>query len=111
VVIHSFQDTAMISRNNQSTTWLLASQLAPYVDAFKHYFTQGGYASSTAATYIACIAHFAHWLTKCGIEVHRIGEEVVRQFLDDHLPVCNCARPVPSLAMFQACYDINRGLQ
>ncbi len=83
----------MISRNNQSTTWLLASQLAPYVDALKHYFTQGGYASSTAATYIACIAHFAHWLTQCGIDVHRIGEVVVRQFLDDHLPVCDCARP------------------
>ena len=84
----------MISRNNQSITWLLASQLAPYVDALKHYFTQGGYASSTAATYIACIAHFAHWLTQCGIDVHRIGEEVVWQFLDDHLPGCDCARPV-----------------
>ena len=84
----------MISRNNQSTTWLLESQLAPYVDALKHYFTQGGYASSTAATYIACIAHFAHWLTQYGIDVHRIGEEVVRQFLDDHLPGCDCARPV-----------------
>ncbi len=84
----------MISHNNQSTTWLLESQLAPYVDAFTHYFTRGGYAPSTAATYIACIAHFSHWLTKCGIDVHRIGEEVVRQFLDDHLPNCNCARQV-----------------
>ena len=84
----------MISRNNQSITWLLESQLTPYVDALTHYFTQGCYASSTVATYIACIAHFAHWLTQCGIDVHRIGEEVVRQFLDDHLPVCDCARPV-----------------
>jgi site-specific recombinase XerD len=84
----------MISHNNQSTTWLLESQLTPYVDALTHYFTRGCYASSTVATYIACIAHFAHWLTQCGIDVHRIGEEVVRQFLDDHLPGCDCAWPV-----------------
>ena len=84
----------MISHTTQSTAWLLESQLAPYVDALTHHFIQGGYASSTAATYIVCIAHFAHWLTQRGIDVHRIGEEVVRQFLDDHLPNCNCARQV-----------------
>ena len=84
----------MISHNNQSTTWLLESQLAPHVDALSHYFTQDGYASNTATTYIACIAHFAHWLTRSGIDIHGIGEEVVRQFLDDHLPDCNCARQV-----------------
>ena len=84
----------MISHTNQSTTWLLESQLAPYVDALTHRFIQGGYASSTAATYIACIAHFAYWMTQCGIDIHRICEEVVRQFLDEHLPGCDCARQV-----------------
>ena len=84
----------MITHNTQSTTWLLESQLAPYVNALKHYFIQDGYASNTIDTYLACVAHFAHWLTQCGIDVHRIGEEVVRQFLDDHLPGCDCARPV-----------------
>ena len=84
----------MISHTTQSSAWLLESQLAPHVDALTHHFIQGGYASSTAATYIACIAHFAHWLTQRGIDVHRIGEEMVRQFLDDHLPNCNCARQV-----------------
>ena len=80
--------------HNQSAVWLLESQLAPYVDALKHYFTQGGYASSTVATYIACIAHFAYWMTQCGIDIHRICEGVVRQFLNDHLPGCDCARQV-----------------
>jgi integrase/recombinase XerC len=94
VVIHSFQDTVMISHNNQSTTWLLESQLAPYVKTITHHLTQGVYASSTIDKYLACIAHFSHWLTQCGIDVHRIGEEVVRQFLDDHLPGCDCAKPV-----------------
>jgi hypothetical protein len=50
----------------QSTTSLLESQLAPYVDALKNYFTQGGYASNAIDTYLACIAHFAHWLTQAG---------------------------------------------
>ena len=84
----------MISHTNQSTTWLLESQLAPYVDALTHHFIQGGYASSTAATYIACIAHFAYWMTQCGIDIHRICEGVVRKFLDEHLPGCDCARQV-----------------
>jgi hypothetical protein len=98
VVIHSFQDTVMISQTNQSTTWLLESQLAPYVDALTHHFIQGAYASTTAATYIACIAHFAYWMTQCGIDIHRICEELVRQFLDEHLPGYDCARQVCRVA-------------
>jgi integrase/recombinase XerC len=78
--------------HNQSTTWLLESQLAPYVKTITHHLIQGVYASSTIDKYLACIAHFAHWLTLRGIDVHRIGEEMVRLFLDDHLPNCDCAR-------------------
>lgn len=77
-----------------STTWLLESQLAAYVDAFTHHFTEGRYASATIDTYLGCIAHFAHWSTQTGIDIYGIDEKVVQQFLDEHLPHCNCARPV-----------------
>jgi len=77
-----------------STSWLLKSQLAAYVDAFTHHFTEGRYASVTVDKYLNCISHFAHWLTQSGIDIYRIDEKVVQQFLDEHLPHCDCARRV-----------------
>lgn len=77
-----------------STTWLLESQLAAYVDAFTHHFTEGRYSSVTVEKYLGCLAHFAHWSTQSGIDIHGIDENVVQQFLDEHLPYCDCARPV-----------------
>lgn len=80
--------------HHSSTGWLLDSQLAPYVDAFKHHMTEGRYASHTASAYVACIAHFAHWSTLCHLDIHRLDEAVVQEFLDGHLPRCDCAWPV-----------------
>lgn len=80
--------------NHHSTAWLHESQLAPYVDAFTHQLTECRYASATVDKYIACIAHFAHWSTQCRLDIHRIDEKVVQQFLDDHLPRCDCASQV-----------------
>jgi hypothetical protein len=79
---------------HQSTTWLLESQLAAYVDAFTQHFTEGRYTSATIATHFGCIAHFAHWSTQAGIDIHDIDEKVVHQFLNEHLPHCDCAKPV-----------------
>jgi len=79
---------------HHSTTWLLESQLAAYVDAFTLHFTEGRYASVTVETYLGCLAHFAHWSTQSGIDIHSIDEKVVQQFLDEHLPHCDCARQV-----------------
>jgi site-specific recombinase XerD len=79
---------------SHSTNWLLESQMSAYVDAFSLRLTEGRYASVTVDTYIGCLAHFAHWSTQAGIDIHRIDEKVVQQFLDEHLPHCDCAKPV-----------------
>lgn len=76
---------------HHSTSWLLESQLAAYLDAFTNHFTEGRYAPATIATHLGCIAHFAHWLTQAGIDIHDINEKVVQRFLDEHLPHCDCA--------------------
>lgn len=88
--------------NYHSTTWLLESQLAAYVDAFKRRFTEGRYAPTTVDNYLASIAHFAHWLTQSGIDIHGIDEQIVHQFLYEHLPHCDCASRV---------YRVRRTLQ
>jgi site-specific recombinase XerD len=84
--------TTGLHRN--STDWLLTSQLAPYIDAYTRHLTERRYASGTVGSYLACVAHFARWTTRCRLDIRRIDEDVVQRFLDDHLPRCNCACPV-----------------
>jgi len=74
--------------------WLLESELAPYVDAFTHHLGERRYAVQTVCNYQGCIAHFARWASGRRLGVRQLDEDVIRQFLDDHLPRCNCAEPV-----------------
>ncbi len=80
--------------HRNSTDLLSESHLAPYVDAFTHHLAGHGYASSTVCGYLACLAHFARWSSQCRLDIHEIDDDVVRRFLDRHLPGCDCARPV-----------------
>ena len=41
--------------------WLADGPIGPYVDAFKQYLTERGYAANTFASYLGGIAHFAQW--------------------------------------------------
>ena len=77
--------------HHQSSTWLNESQLAPHVDAFTQHLTERRYTSKRVSRYVACIAHFAHWLSLTQLGIKLINENVVIQFLDEHLPHCNCA--------------------
>ena len=79
--------------HSRPTDWL-EGQLASYVDAFTHYLSERRYAPYTIDTYLSCIAHFARWMSQCQLDVHRIDEDVVQRFLENHLPQCACARPV-----------------
>ena len=79
---------------HQPTDWLLASPLAAYVDAFTRYLSERRHASKTIRKYLSCLAHFGRWMSQCQLSIERIDEDLVRRFLDDHLPRCDCARPV-----------------
>lgn len=73
--------------------WLVDGPIGPFVDDFKQFLTERRYAGTTANSYLACIAHFARWARSRRLKLHRIDETSVVQFLDDHLPSCNCAGP------------------
>ena len=79
---------------HSSTDWLLESQLAPFIDAFKQHLIEGCYATDTINRYFSCIAHFAQWLTQCQLGIQQIDETATGEFLDVHLPRCDCACPV-----------------
>jgi site-specific recombinase XerD len=81
---------ARLSRIN----WLAQGPLAPYVDAFKQYLTDRGYAATTFANCVGSVAHFAQWIHRRHRRVQRIDEAAVAEFLDEHLPRCRWTGPV-----------------
>ena len=81
-------------RTSLRIDWLAIGPLAPYVDAYKQYLTDRGYAATTFGNCTRCIAHFAQWIRERRMQVHRIDETVVVEFLDYHLPRCACVGPV-----------------
>lgn len=74
--------------------WILNSSLAPHIDAFVEHLRRGRYAGITTSKYGAGLAHFARWMTQCGFPVQLLNEQTVDQFLNNHLPGCDCPMPV-----------------
>lgn len=65
--------------------------IGPYVEAFKQYLSQRRYAAKTYTTYLRCMTHFAQWADSGRRQRGRIDEELIAEFLDEHLPQCECA--------------------
>jgi integrase/recombinase XerC len=85
-----------------SIDWLSEGSLAAHVDAFKQYLTERGYARNSFANCVGSVAHFAQWIHRRCVDVQRIDESVLVDFLDEHLPSCRCVGVVqrhrPSLS-------------
>jgi integrase/recombinase XerC len=73
--------------------WLRDSPLTPYVIGYFNHLVQCRYSIQAARNYINGIAHLGRWMAQSHIPIDQIGESTVSQFLDEHLPVCDCPRP------------------
>jgi integrase/recombinase XerC len=80
--------------HHTDTDWLAKGPIGPYVDAFKQYLIERRYASNTFAGYVVGITHFARWARTKRLRLNSIDEVSVAEFLDDHLPKCQCSAPV-----------------
>lgn len=65
----------------------------PHVGALERYLTERGHAPRTLYAYLDCAAHFSHWAERNDLDLARIDETVIGQFVDDHLPRCDCRWP------------------
>lgn len=74
--------------------WLQDGPLAPHVPAYVQRLQRGRYAASTRLQSLNAVAHFAHWISLCGLSAARLDESRIDQFLYEHLPQCGCAAPV-----------------
>ena len=71
--------------------WFVNTEVGVSADAYVQYLQDRGYAPSTIDSYVQGAAHFAHWLTSQSIGIGELDEQLIRSFLDRHLPTCRCA--------------------
>jgi integrase/recombinase XerC len=86
--------TATLQLSGNPLGQLRSTPLAPYAGVFEDYLRDGGYASSTQGRHLRCLVHFGRWMSQCGLDAEDLDEEVVAQFLDEHLTHCRCPAPV-----------------
>ena len=65
----------------------------PFIDAFERYLIERGYARSTVRAHLGYASHFLRWAQRSGLDLNKVDEAVVAQFLGDHLSHCNCGWP------------------
>ena len=70
--------------------WLNIGPIAPHIGAIKQHFADGRYAPTTVASYLSNIAHFARWCADEHLPLCRIDEVLFTEFLNEHLPRCQC---------------------
>ncbi|NDY94374.1 tyrosine-type recombinase/integrase [Wenzhouxiangella limi] len=68
----------------------LAGCEAPY----RKWLDERGYATSTSRAYILCLTHFARWASDLGVTCETLSCSTIARFIDEHLPCCDCPRPV-----------------
>lgn len=70
--------------------WLVDTPLESIAGTYVEHLIGHGYMLRTRQSYVACIAHFSHWLAVKHIELADVDETVVGRFVDRHLPRCRC---------------------
>ena len=74
--------------------WLRNSPITPYVLIYLDYLTKNRYADETTENYLAGLAHLGLWMGLNHRSIEELDEAVVSRFLDEHLPNCDCPRPI-----------------
>jgi len=70
--------------------WLLDGPLSAHLDAYLTLLERGRYAEGSIEKHLRALAHFAHWMTRCRLAAGQLDEDFVGQFLNHHLPRCDC---------------------
>lgn len=74
--------------------WLRDCALTPYVAGYFDHLIECGYSAQSTKNYIASIAHLGRWMSQCHLTIDQLDEQVIERLLDEHLPLCDCPRPV-----------------
>lgn len=64
--------------------------LERYAQAYRRYLLDRGNAAGYVRNCGAAVAHLSLWMKQAGKRLIDVGEDLVAEFLGDHLPVCRC---------------------
>ncbi len=73
-----------------SWKWLRESSFGSSADSYVGYLRRHGFCAGTIQQHVSSAGHFAHWLTRSGIQLSRVDEGLVSEFVTGHLPACDC---------------------
>lgn len=71
--------------------WIVGRDAEHISNAYVQRLQERGYALSTVNNYLGGVAHFFHWLRSRGVWIEEVDEQLIKRFLDQHLPRCHCA--------------------
>jgi site-specific recombinase XerD len=84
---------SMVHLSPIAQRWLRDCPLTPYVAGYFNHLIECRYSAETTEKYMAGIAHLGWWMGQSDLAIDQLDEKVIAQFLDEHLPLCDCPRP------------------
>lgn len=79
------------SRPDPDATVDCCLQLAEHAPAYRKYLLDRGNVNSYVRSCEAAVAHLSMWMVQANKSFSDIGEELVAEFAEEHLPRCKCA--------------------
>ena len=83
--------TKPCSRPNPSGRSRSCKQLDRHILGYRQYLSDRGNAAGYVRNCEAAVAHLSMWLKNTNKRVADVGEELVAEFVEHHLPNCRCA--------------------
>lgn len=88
--------TKLCSRPEPSGRSRGCDQLERHIRAYREYLVERGNAAVYIRSCEAEVVHLSMWMKQGNKHLTDVGEALVTEFLEHHLPDCLCAPPMPS---------------
>ena len=79
------------SRSDPLATVNCSAQLAEHAPAYRKYLLDRGNVTAYVRSCEAAVAHLSMWMVQAKKRFADVGETLIVEFLEQHLPQCNCA--------------------
>jgi hypothetical protein len=83
--------TKLRSRSDPSGRSRGCAQLERHTQAYREYLVDRGNAAGYVRSCVAAVVHLSMWMQQSNKRLADVGEDLVAEFLEQHLPGCRCA--------------------
>lgn len=82
--------TKLLSRSEPSVSADRVAQLEQHEKAYREYLLLRGNAAGYVRSCEAAVVHLSMWMERANKRLAALGDELVAEFLEQHLPRCSC---------------------